>query len=160
MPGDEGWDLPEPFLRRTLVTAADVDGLQHTNNTVYVRWCEEAAWEHSKALGLDLDSYHRLDRAMAVVEARYRYLRASHCGDAIDTATWITHWDRRLTMTRHFQCRRVADGETLLRGEVRFACIEISTGRPRRLPPDFVAGYGPAVLDLAPDQRPWSGDPA
>lgn len=151
----DGWDLPAPFLRRTVVTAADVDGLAHTNNTVYVRWCEECAWEHSRALGLDLDSYHRLDRAMAVVEGRYRYLRASYLGDEIDTATWITHWDRRLTMTRHFHVRRVADGSTLLRGQVRFACIEISSGRPRRLPEAFLAGYGPAVLDLPPGEGPW-----
>lgn len=149
-----GWDLARPFLRRTTVEKSDVDGLQHTNNTIYVRWCEEAAWEHSLALGLNLASYHRLDRAMAVVEGRYRYLRASYLGDEIDTATWITHWDRRLTMTRHFQQRRVSDGETLLRGEVRFACIEISSGRPKRLPPEFIDGYGPAVLDIDPEALP------
>lgn len=154
MAAADAWDLPEPFVRRTTVGEADVDGLQHTNNTIYVRWCEEAAWEHSLALGLDLDSYHRLDRAMAVVEGRYRYLRASYFGDEIDTATWITHWDRRLIMTRHFQQRRVSDGETLLRGEVRFACIEISSGRPRRLPPEFIDGYGPAVLGIDTDALP------
>ena len=153
--GEEaGWDLARPFLRRTTVGESDVDGLQHTNNTIYVRWCEEAAWEHSLALGLDLDSYYRLDRAMAVVEGRYRYLRASYLGDEIDTATWITAWDRRLTMTRHFQQRRVSDGATLLRGEVRFACIEISSGRPRRLPPEFIDGYGPAVLGIDTDALP------
>ncbi|MEM1187068.1 MAG: thioesterase family protein [Pseudomonadota bacterium] len=141
------WDLPDPFLRYSVVEADDVDGLQHTNNTVYVRWCEAAAWEHSVALGLDLDSYHRLDRAMAVVEGRYRYLQASYLDDDIATATWIVDWDQRLTMTRHFQVRRCGDGATLLRAEVRFACIEISSGKPRRLPPEFVAGYGSAVID-------------
>jgi acyl-CoA thioester hydrolase len=147
-PADPGWDLPDPFVRRSTVTGADVDGLQHTNNTVYVRWCEEAAWEHSLALGLDLDSYHRLDRAMAVVEGRYRYLQASYLDDPIATATWIISWDRRLTMTRHFQLRHAQSGATLLRAEVRFACIEISSGRPRRLPPEFIDGYGPAVRDV------------
>ncbi len=62
------------------------------------------------------------------------------------TATWIVAWDRRLTMTRHMQVVRPADGMTLLRGTVRFACIELSSGRPRRLPPEFIEGYGPAVL--------------
>lgn len=152
----DGWDLPRPFVRRTRVGSADVDGLEHTNNTVYVRWCEESAWEHSSDLGLDLTSYRRLDRAMAVVEGRYRYLRASYLGDEIDTATWIIHWDRRLTMTRHFQVRRVADGHTLLRGEVRFACIEISSGKPRRLPAEFIDVYGPAVLDMDPDAAPYA----
>ena len=93
---------------------------------------------------------------MAVVEGRYRYLRASHEGDEIDTATWIMHWDGKLTMTRHFQIRRVSDGATLLRGEVRFACIEISSGRPRRLPTEFVDGYGPAILQIDPAEAPFA----
>ena len=143
----EDWDYPRPFVHRAVVTAQDIDSLEHTNNTVYVRWCEEAAWEHSAALGLGIDDYRRLDRAMAVVEGSYRYLRASYLGDLIDTATWIESWDQRLTMTRHFQQRRVADGCTLLRATVRFACIELSTGRPRRLPEEFITGYGVAVLD-------------
>jgi len=143
----DDWDHPQPFLRRSRVGADDIDALQHTNNTVYVRWCEESAWAHSAHLGLDIDSYHRLDRAMAVVEGHYRYLQASYLDDEVDTATWIMHWDKRLTMTREFQIRRVSDGVTLLRAEVRFACVEISSGRPRRLPKEFIEGYGPAVLE-------------
>ncbi|MDP5052693.1 MAG: acyl-CoA thioesterase [Congregibacter sp.] len=144
---NDAWDHARPFLRRTRVATADVDALHHTNNTIYVRWCEECAWEHSKSLGMDIDAYHRLDRAMAVVEGHYRYLKASYLGDEIDTATWISHWDQRLTMTRQFQLRRVEDGITLLRAEVRFACIEISSGKPKRLPKEFIAAYGPAILN-------------
>jgi acyl-CoA thioester hydrolase len=140
------WDHPQPFLRRSLVVETDIDALQHTNNTVYVRWCEEAAWAHSAQLGLDIDDYRRLDRAMAVVEGHYHYLQASYLGDEVDTATWIVDWDRRLTMQRRFQVRRVSDGCTLLRATVRFACVEISSGRPRRLPQEFIDGYGPAII--------------
>ncbi|MEM8493192.1 MAG: acyl-CoA thioesterase [Pseudomonadota bacterium] len=148
------WDHPNPFLRSLVVGEDDVDALNHTNNTVYVRWCEETAWDHSTALGLRIQEYHQLDRAMAVVEGRYKYLQASYLGDAIHCATWIAHWDKRLTMTRYFQVRRRDNGDTLLRAEVRFACIQISNGRPRRLPKEFVAGYGPAILDLDPSSGP------
>jgi acyl-CoA thioester hydrolase len=150
----DGWDYADPYTRRPRVSASDIDELEHTNNTVYVRWCEEAAWAHSAALGMDIADYRRLDRAMAVVEGRYRYLQASYLDDKIETATWITHWDQRLIMTRHFQVRRVADTTTLLRGEVKFACIAISSGKPRRLPPEFIASYGPAVLGVDPLSTP------
>lgn len=143
------WDHPDPHLLYTQVTAEDIDGLQHTNNAVYVRWCEQVAWSHSVALGLDLDTYHRLDRAMAITRSEYRYLQASRAGDDIIAATWIVTWDRRLTMRRHFQVVRAGDTVTLLRGEMDFACIELSSGKPRRLPPEFIAGYGPAVLGLS-----------
>ena len=149
------WDHPRPFLRRSRVVDADIDALRHTNNTVYVRWCEEAAWAHSAALGLDVDSFHRLDRAMAVVDGHYRYLQASYLDEEVDTATWIVHWDQRLSMTRHFQVRRVSDGVTLLRARVRFVCVEISSGRPRRLPQEFVDSYGPAIIEVE-QQTPGS----
>lgn len=147
---NQEWDYPQPFLRRTRVGDCDVDALGHTNNTVYVTWCEAVAWEHSAALGLSVEDYHRLNRAMAVVEGRYRYLKASYLDDEVDTATWIVHWDKRLTMSRRFQVRRVSDGKTLLRADVRFACIEISSGKARRLPQEFLDIYGPAVINAEP----------
>jgi len=131
------------------VTTDDIDGLEHTNNTVYVKWCEQVAWAHSVSLGLDLDAYRKLDRAMAITRSEYHYLQASRDGDEIIAGTWIVNWDKRLTMQRRFQLVRVSDGVTLLRGSMLFACIEISSGRPRRLPREFLEGYGEAVLGLA-----------
>lgn len=142
------WDYAEPFTLNEVVQAADIDGLQHTNNTVYVKWCERVAWAHSVALGLDLAAYQRLDRAMAITHSEYHYLQASRQGESIIIGTWIINWDRRLTMQRRFQVVRADDGVTLLRGGMRFACIEVSSGRPRRLPAEFIDGYGPAVLNL------------
>lgn len=145
---DIDWDFPEPHILEVAVQASDIDGLQHTNNAVYVQWCEQVAWSHSAALGLDLPCYQRLDRAMAVIRGEYDYLQASREGDALAIGTWIVAWDGRLSMQRRFQIVRKADRVTLLRGLVRFACIELSSGRPRRLPQEFINGYGPAVLDL------------
>lgn len=141
------WDYPDPHLLHTQVRGEDMDGLNHTNNAVYVKWCEQVAWSHSVALGLDLKAYQSLDRAMVIAHSEYDYLQASREGDEIVAATWIVDWDRKLTMNRQFQVVRVGDGSTLLRGAMRFACVELSSGRPRRLPREFIEGYGPAVLD-------------
>jgi acyl-CoA thioester hydrolase len=143
---DQLWDHLSPHILRTQVTAQDIDGLNHTNNAVYVQWCEQSAWSHSSALGLDLQRYRELDRAMAVTHSEYNYLAASREGEQIAVGTWIVDWDRKLSMTRHFQVIRVDDGITLLRGIVRFVCIELSTGRPRRLPKEFITGYGSVLL--------------
>lgn len=140
------WDYPEPHTFYTRVLAEDIDGLNHTNNMVYVKWCQEVAWSHSISLGLDLERYKALDRAMAITRSEYDYLQASREGDEVVTGTWIVDWDRRLTMTRRFQVIRLDDGVTLLRATMQFACIELSTGRPRRLPQEFLSGYGPAIL--------------
>ena len=147
---DLQWDYPGPHILRTRVEPGDIDGLNHTNNAVYVDWCQRAAWGHSVALGLDLERYRALDRAMVITYSEYHYLQASRDGDEVAVATWIVEWDRKLTMARRFQVIRLSDGVTLLRAAMRFACIELSSGRPRRLPPEFIEGYGPAVLPPSP----------
>ena len=144
------WDYPDPHILRTRVHTGDIDGLNHTNNAVYVDWCQQVAWAHSAALGLDLQRYRELDRAMVITYSEFHYLQASREDDEVAVATWIVDWDHKLTMARRFQVVRVADDVTLLRAAMRFACIELSSGRPRRLPQAFIEGYGPAVLAAAP----------
>ena len=60
--------------------------------------------------------------------------------------TWIVEWDGKLTMRRHFQVLRPADGSTVLRAGMQFACVDLETGKPRRLPPEFIEGYSPAIV--------------
>ncbi|HEY1091272.1 MAG TPA: thioesterase family protein [Burkholderiaceae bacterium] len=140
------WDYPEPFELALSPQAADIDGLNHTNNAVYVRWCEQIGWAHSEALGLSLADYQRLNAAMAIRSARYDYELPSALGEALVLGTWLTAGDGRLSMERRFQLRRVSDGVTLMRGEWKLVCIAMDTGRPRRMPAEFVACYQTAVV--------------
>ena len=139
------WDFAEPFTRPASPQPDDIDGLNHTNNAVYVQWCEKVAWAHSEALGLSLADYHRLDRAMAIHHATYDYLLPSTLGDELTLATWLTASDGKLTMERRFQLIRNRDQATLLRGRWALVCIELSSGRARRMPPDFCTAYLPAM---------------
>ena len=141
-----GWDFPNPFTLRVTVAQQHIDGLQHTNNAVYVSWCEQVAWAHSEALGLDLASYQRLNRAMVITNSEFDYLQASRQDDELQIATWIVSWDAKLTMQRCFQIVRPADKTTVLRARMKFACVALDSGRPRRLPPEFIEGYGSALL--------------
>ena len=140
------WDHPQPYTLELSPSAADIDGLDHTNNAVYVQWCEKAGWAHSEALGLSLADYRRLDRAMAIREGHYDYLLPSYAGEALVLGTWLTASDGKLTMERRFQLRRASDGVTLVRGRWLLVCIEISSGKPKRLPAEFLSIYGVAVV--------------
>ena len=46
-----------------------------------------------------------------------------------------------MRVRRRFQVIRDSDGQTLVRAEVDYACIELSSGRPARWPAEFHAGY-------------------
>lgn len=143
------WDRPDPFTLDISVQSDDIDGLGHANNAVYVSWLERCAWRHSQRLGLDLAEYRRLDRAMAVVRHEIDYLASAYEDEQLVMGTWIVEWDRKLKMDRCFQLIRPADGVTLLRARTTFVCIELSSGRPRRMPAEFLDGYGQAVLEPA-----------
>lgn len=140
------WDRPSPFTLALAPAAEHIDGLGHTNNAVYVQWCEQVAWAHSEALGLSLEDYRRLDRAMAIREGHYDYLLPSFAGEALVLGTWLTASDGKLTMERRFQLRRASDGVTLLRGRWMLVCIELGSGRPKRMPPEFLGVYEAAVV--------------
>lgn len=141
------WDRPDPFTLDLRVQSDDIDGLGHANNAVYVSWLERCAWRHSQRLGLDLSEYRRLDRAMAVVRHEIDYLASAYENEELVMGTWIVEWDRKLKMDRCFQLIRPADGATLLRARTTFVCIELSSGKPRRMPGEFIDGYGQAVLE-------------
>ncbi|MBA5638593.1 acyl-CoA thioesterase [Duganella sp. LX20W] len=141
------WDRPHPFILPVSPQAADIDGLDHTNNAVYVRWCEAAGWAHSNALGLTLADYKRLDRGMAIRRSEFDYIFATNAGEQLLLGTWLLAGENPLSMKRCFQLIRQSDGNTVLRASWHLVCIELSSGRPKRVPPEFSAVYGPAFSE-------------
>jgi acyl-CoA thioester hydrolase len=135
------WDLPLPHRARIAVARADIDAYEHVNNAVYMSWFDRAAWEHSAALGLPIEKCLELDRGMAVLRSVIAYLRPAVLGDTVEAATWLLPSEGKLRVRRRFQVRRVADATTLARAEIEYACIELSSGRPTRWPPEFRAQY-------------------
>lgn len=144
------WDQPDAFIIDIDVEAEHIDELGHANNAVYVVWLERCAWQHSQSLGLGLADYQRLDRAMAVLRHEIDYLAAAYRGDRLQLATWIVQSDQRLKMQRNFQLVRPADATTLLRAQTTFVCIQMSSGKPKRMPVEFVGGYGRALVPPYP----------
>jgi acyl-CoA thioester hydrolase len=142
------WDYPQPFTLQAVPHSGDIDGLNHTNNAVYVQWCEKIAWAHSESLGLNLVDYQRLDRAMAIRRGEYDYLLPTSVDEELTMATWLMATTNKLSMDRRFQLVRNRDQVTILRGHWNLVCIELSTGQPRRMPPEFCTIYLPAGVAL------------
>ncbi len=135
------FDLPHPHRHARCVRADEIDEYRHVNNTFYVRWLDEAAWDHSARLGLPVETCLALDRGMAVVRTVIVYLRPALLGEDITVATWLLPGSSRMRVRRRFQVLRDSDGQTLVRAEVDYACIELSSGRPARWPAQFHEGY-------------------
>ena len=143
MARDSRWDIDVPFYIEIEVAESDIDHLDHVNNSVYPKYMERAAWAHTLALGLNWDTYVRLDAACVVRRHELDYLIAAKLGDRLQVATWIGDNDGRVSMWRYFQMRRVADGRTIFRACTQYVTVCLSNGRPCRMPPAFVEAYAP-----------------
>ena len=139
------WDVHSPHVIDVTVQEDDLDDFGHANNVVFLRWLEGVAWSHSRSLGLGMDDYRRLGCGCVVRRHELEYLAPAFAGDRLSLATWIEENDGRLSMWRGYQIGRPADGRILLRGRTHWVCVDLATGRPRRMPPEFVQGYRPAV---------------
>jgi acyl-CoA thioester hydrolase len=141
------WDLPNVHEVPMTVSADAIDVMGHANNAEYLRWLEKVAWDHTTSLGLGWDTYQRLNRAMVARHAELEYLAAAFEGDELRLGTWIVANDGRIGITRRYQILRVNDGVTLMRARTRWVCIALDSGKPRRMPPEFLKGYEPTASE-------------
>ena len=135
------WMYPKPFTYSLSVQESDIDGLNHTNNTCYVKWCESVAWQHSSALGLTIDDYHRLDKGMALHKAEYEYFLPSYANEELVVATWLVRSDKKLRLERHFQIDNIRSGDCIMKAKWWLICVSLSTGKATRFPKEFLACY-------------------
>jgi acyl-CoA thioester hydrolase len=143
------WDLPSPFIHERVAVHAEIDGYGHVNNAVYVVWLDDCAWAHSIHRGISPEMCRELNRGMAVWRTQINYLKAALEGDEIEVGTWPVYNDQRLRIDRRFQIRRKSDGATLLRALIHYVCIDLQTGRAKRMPPEFTKYYVAADVTAA-----------
>jgi len=137
------WDLPSPFIYPVSAIASDIDAYGHVNNSVYLRWLDETAWAHSAALGVTAEHCVTTGRGMVVWRSQMHYQAPAFAGNSLEVGTWLVFEDARLRVDRRFQIYRPADERTLLRGLIHYVCVDLDSGRPKRMPVEFVERYRP-----------------
>ena len=141
---ETAWDAPSPHVLAIAVEDAHIDVMRHVNNVYYLQWLEDVAWDHSIALGMAPDDYTRLGHGMVVRRHELDYIAPALLGDRVLLATWIVSLDR-ISLHRRYQFVRESDGTTLFRGATHFVCVEIESGRVRRMPAEFSEVYARGV---------------
>ncbi len=134
-------DPPEPPLGvlrfQKAVEWRDLDAMRHLNNAVYPSYAEGVAMQVGSHFGWSLEQW--LDEGLAFVARRHRikYLQPATYTDTLEIATWLYNV-RRTSATRYYAFHRLADGELLAQLETLWALVDLSTGRPTRLPDSFL----------------------
>ena len=137
------------FFLFITVQAKDIDSLCHVNNVVYMHWMQDVATAHIDALGLGLNEYLELKHAMVAVEHHVQYRKAAFQGEKIVLRTWLNDINA-LYSFRQYVFYRPQDQSILFMGNTKWACVEIATGRPKRMSPTFSQAYQPIPEHLNP----------
>ena len=127
-----------PFLLRVRAMPADIDGLGHVSNLVYLRWVLEAALAHSTAKGLDERAYVSRGQGWVVRRHEIDYLRAAFAGDELTVETRVA---TVLAASSTRRTRILREGELLARAATDWAYVDYRTGRPMRIPEDVKARF-------------------
>ena len=126
-----------PFERAITACADDIDELGHVNNAVWVRWIQDLATAHWRALASEA---HQLAYIWVVVRHEIDYLRAVGPGETVTARTWVGDAPKGARFDRHVEFVG-ADGKPRVRARTTWAIIEKASGRPIRVPADVVAPF-------------------
>ena len=137
------------FDLKLTVQPEHIDILGHVNNVVYVAWMQDVATAHIETLGLGLKEYIELKHAMVAVEHQVQYRKAAMLDDEVILRTWFYDINA-LYSFRQYAFYRAKDNTLLFTGSTKWACIEIATGRPKRMSPTFIQAYQPIDSTLDP----------
>ena len=140
------WDYLNPYTMKVQVIPEEIDQLGHANNRVYLNWIMTAAYAHSESKGLSVDDYLNIGVAMVAKRHELNYIAATFVNDELIIGTWIATNDNRFNSQRNYQIIRLSDDKTILRAETDWVSVNIQTGKPQRMPEEFIQCYKPTIL--------------
>ncbi len=107
------------------VEPADIDGLGHVNNVVYLRWVQEIAIAHWRAVASAAEQEKFL---WIVVRHEIDYKQPARLGDVILAKTWVGA-ATRIRFERHTEMLRASDGILLAKARTVWCPIDALTGK-------------------------------
>jgi acyl-CoA thioester hydrolase len=119
-----------PFEMIVPVVAADIDEQNHVNNTVYLRWVQNVATAHWRAIA---SREAQATIGWIVLRHEIDYKAPATLGDEIVLRTRVGKASR-LTFERFTEIRRQSDGQLLSQARTLWCPTNEQTGRPTRVP--------------------------
>ena len=112
------------------VLPEDIDQQNHVNNTVYLRWVQEVATAHWRAVAT---ADARENIGWVVLRHEIDYKTPACLGDEIVLRTWVGK-STQLMFERFTEIRRSGDDQLLANARTLWCPINAQTARPVRVP--------------------------
>ncbi len=126
-------DQPFAWPVRVYYEDTDAQGLVYYAN--YFRFMERARTEWLRALGVEQDQLLRDERRLfVVVDTRAEFIKPAKFNDQLVVTVLPLSEARASFELEQLVFRNSLDGELLIRGTTRAACLDADTLKPARLP--------------------------
>ena len=134
-----------PVFTWTLrVPEADVDGQGHVNNVAFVRYVQEVAVAHWRAVATP-----EAQAALTWVVRRHEveYLRPGLPGDELVLRTWVGDEPSGATWERFTEVVRAGEEKPIVTARTVWVLLDAATGRPRRVGAALAARFTGSIAD-------------
>jgi acyl-CoA thioester hydrolase len=130
--------MSSAFFEMTVsVLPEDIDEQNHVNNTVYLRWVQDVATAHWRAVASP-EAQETI--GWVVLRHEIDYKTPASLGDKIMLRTWVGK-ATRLTFERFTEIRQNGNGQLLSTTRTLWCPINAQTGRPMRVPAEVRARF-------------------
>jgi acyl-CoA thioester hydrolase len=136
---------PTPFEITIRVEPADIDEQGHVNNVVYLRWAQDVATAHWRAVA-PVEAQAQV--GWVVLRHEIDYKAAALLGDELIVRTWVGRAPG-VTFERHTEVLRMANRELLARARTIWCPINPETARPKRVAAELRARFSTPPPPLA-----------
>jgi acyl-CoA thioester hydrolase len=129
--------LSAAFEMIVSVLPEDIDEQNHVNNTVYLRWVQEVATAHWRAIAT-ADAQENI--GWVVLRHEIDYKAPACLGDEVVLRTWVGK-ATRLTFERFTEILRSSNRQLLSKARTLWCPINAQTARPTRVPAEVRAQF-------------------
>ncbi len=120
------------------VTDLEIDGFGHVNNANYIQWLDQVHWSHLNYIGISSELVHSLQCGFVVRQTDVTYFNPLIIDDVVKVGCSIVQFDA-FRLTRKFQLIRLSDGVPVLKGEILYVSIDLTKGKVKRIPVEFIS---------------------
>jgi acyl-CoA thioester hydrolase len=134
--------MPLTHERTFRIRHYECDVYGHLNNTNYLRYMQETAFDASAAAGYDMARYTEMGRTWLVRQNGIEYTRPLVYGDSVRVKTWVEDF-RRVDSRRVYEFWQVEPEVLVARAYTDWVFLDSATGRPVTIPDSLVEAFFP-----------------
>jgi acyl-CoA thioester hydrolase len=131
----------DKLLSELRVRSCDVDSFGHVNNAVYLMYAEAARNDYMLQRGLTFDDFDRWKAGPVLFSAKLEYKFPARTDDELVITGDMQNQGRtRFGIVHEMLLKK--ENRLVCRAELAFAFVDLSTGRPCRIPEPFAKAFG------------------